>query len=450
MVAMTDTDVAKQPRPRVFDRLIAKASRLLAKGVYQSVEVANPEPGWSEHPALIVANHPTGFSDPALLLGLLGRSPRFLAKSTLWKTPGVGWFLNRIGAIPVHRAQDGGTTGNAEMFSSAYDALEHGEIIAIFPEGEVHEQPSLGPVKTGAARIVLGALEAGVSGLRVVPIGIHLEEKAAIRSRAFVQVGEVIDLDTAAHDLLAGEKPSPEDHEAVNRLTGEIEARLRQVSPGFDDEAEAEALSFAAEVALRDPAGSAHVSYADRQLVAGELARRSEEFQAAVASDAVHYECALVAAGVGDAGLVAAQRGSRLSWRYLGVAAVLVLLAPFALAGVAMNIVPYLLLRAAMRLTPKSMTPSTVRLVAAVLAFLLMWIVWAVIAWQIWNGTVALVVFVAAPLYGAVAIYVLDRAVTLWRAWTQRRKAHRLGPDAEPLLVERAALVGAVEGALRS
>ena len=187
---MTDTDVAKPPRPRVFDRLIAKASRLLAKGVYQSVEVANPEPGWSRHPALIVANHPTGFSDPALLLGLLGRSPRFLAKSTLWKTPGVGWFLNRIGAIPVHRAQDGGTTGNAEMFASAYDALEHEEIIAIFPEGEVHAEPSLGPVKTGAARIVLGAYDAGVSGLQVVPIGIHLEEKAAIRSRAFVQVGE--------------------------------------------------------------------------------------------------------------------------------------------------------------------------------------------------------------------------------------------------------------------
>lgn len=446
---MTDTDVASQPRPRVFDRIIARASRLLAKGVYRSVEVANPQPGWSEHPALIVANHPTGFSDPALLLGLLGRSPRFLAKSTLWKTPGVGWFLNRIGAIPVHRAQDGGTAGNAAMFASAYDALERGEIIAIFPEGEVHDQPSLGPVKTGAARIVLGAYDAGVSGLRVVPIGIHLEEKAAIRSRAFVQVGEVIDLDAVIPGLLAGETPSPDDHEAVNRLTGEIEARLRHVSPGFDDEAEAEALSFAAEVALRSSTGSAHVSYADRQLIAGELARRSEETQAALVDDAGRYEAALAEAGVADAGLVAAQRGSRLSRRYLGVLAVLALLAPFALAGVALNIVPYLLLRAAMQLKPKSMTPSTVRLIAAVVAFLVMWIVWALIAWRIWNGTVALIVLVAAPLYGAVAVFVLDRAVTLWRAWRQRSQARRLGPNAAPLLAERAGLVAAVEGALR-
>jgi 1-acyl-sn-glycerol-3-phosphate acyltransferase len=446
---MTETDVAKQPAPRVFDRLIAKASRLLAKGVYRSVEVANPEPGWSEYPALIVANHPTGFSDPALLLGLLGRSPRFLAKSTLWKTPGVGWFLNRIGAIPVHRSQDGGTTGNAEMFASAYDALKRGEIIAIFPEGEVHDQPSLGPVKTGAARIVLGAYDAGVSGLRVVPIGIHLEEKAAIRSRAFVQVGEVIDLDAAITELLAGETPSPDDHKAVNRLTGEIEARLQHVSPGFDDEAEAEALSFAAEVALRSPTGTTHVSYADRQLVAAELARRPEATQAAVADEAVCYEAALVAAGVADAGLVAAQRGSWLSWRYLGVLAVVVLLAPFAAAGVAMNILPYLLLRAAMRLKPKSMTPSTVRLIAAVVAFVGMWIVWSVLAWRTWNGTVALIVLVAAPLYGAVAVYVLDRAVTLWRAWTRRRRARRLGPNAAPLLAERAKLVTAVEKALR-
>ena len=447
---MTDTDVAKQPAPRAFDRLIARASRLLAKGVYQSVEVANPEPGWSEHPALIVANHPTGFSDPALLLGLLGRSPRFLAKSTLWNTPGVGWFLDRIGAIPVHRAQDGGTSGNAEMFASAYGALRSGEIIAIFPEGRVHDEPSLGPVKTGAARIVLGAHDAGVAGIRVVPIGIHLEERAAIRSRAFVQVGEIIDLDAAIPDLLAGETPSPENHEAVNLLTGEIETRLQHVSPGFDDEAEAEALSFAAEVALRDPAGPAHVSYADRQLVAGKLSRRSEPTQAVVADNAVRYEAALAEQGVDDAGLVAAQRGVRLSWRYLGVLATLVLLAPFALAGVAMNIAPYLLLRAAMQLRPKSMTPSTVRLIAAVVAFLVMWIVWAVIAWRIWNGTVALIVLVAAPFYGAVAVYVLDRAVTLWRDWRQRSETRRLGPKAAPLLAERRRLVGSVEQALRS
>jgi 1-acyl-sn-glycerol-3-phosphate acyltransferase len=450
MECMTDTEIAKQPAPRVFDRLIAKASRLLAKGVYRSVEVANPEPGWSEHPALIVANHPTGFSDPALLLGLLGRSPRFLAKSTLWKTPGVGWFLDRIGAIPVHRAQDGGTRGNAAMFASAYDALERGEIIAIFPEGEVHDQPSLGPVKTGAARIVLGAYDAGVSGLRVVPIGIHLEEKAAIRSRAFVQVGEVIDLDAAIPDLFAGETPSPENRGAVNLLTGEIETRLQRVSPGFDDQAEAEALSFAAEVALRDPAGPTHVSYADRQLVAGELSRRSEATQAVVADNAVRYEAALAEHGVDDAGLVAAQRGVRLSWRYLGVLATLVLLAPFALAGVAMNIAPYLVLRAAMQLKPKSMTPSTVRLVVAIAAFAVMWIVWAVVAWRVWNGTVALVVLVAAPFYGAVAVYVLDRAVTLERAWGRRRNAIRLGPEAETLVEERRSVVRVVEGGLGS
>ena len=148
--------------------------------------------------------------------------------------------------------------------------------------------------------------------------------------------------------------------------------------------------------------------------------------------------------------MVAAQRGVRLSWRYLGVLATLVLLAPFALAGVAMNIAPYLLLRAAMQLRPKSMTPSTVRLIAAVVAFLVMWIVWAIIAWRIWNGTVALIVLVAAPFYGAVAVYVLDRAVTLWRDWRQRSEARRLGPKAAPLLAERRRLVVSVEKALRS
>ena len=88
---------AAAPAPGVFTRLIARAARLLAKGLYRSVEVSNPDPGWSRAPVIMVANHPTGLSDPALLLGLLSRSPRFLAKSTLWDTRGVGWFLDRIG-----------------------------------------------------------------------------------------------------------------------------------------------------------------------------------------------------------------------------------------------------------------------------------------------------------------------------------------------------------------
>ena len=48
-------------------------------------------------PLLIVANHHNSLVDPALLLGLLPVRPRFLAKSTLWQTPGMRQLLDWAG-----------------------------------------------------------------------------------------------------------------------------------------------------------------------------------------------------------------------------------------------------------------------------------------------------------------------------------------------------------------
>ena len=85
-----------------------------------------------------------------------------MAKSTLWNTPGLGWFLDRIGAIPVYRAEDGSTARNAEMFKSAFAALADGATIVLFPEGGAHDAPAVGPIKTGAARLGFGARAEGV------------------------------------------------------------------------------------------------------------------------------------------------------------------------------------------------------------------------------------------------------------------------------------------------
>ena len=450
---MTDDGRERRPHPTsapaagVFSRLIARAARLLAKGLYRSVEVGNPEPGWSGSPVVMVANHPTGMSDPALLLGLLGRSPRFLAKSTLWDTPGVGWFLDRIGAIPVYRAQDGSTTRNTEMFSAVVDQLSDGETVTLFPQGRVFDEPWLGPIKTGAARIALSAHSAGVDGLLIVPVGIHLKEKAAVRSRAFVQVGDVLDLDLVVAERTDG-PISPEDPVIVRQLTGEIEERLGRVSPRFVDRSHARALSFAAEVALREPGDTSGVSYAERELVAARLARCEPDRKAEVVDAAERYVTAVGAAGIRDADLVLAEHPRGLPARLLGVAVLLILLAPFAAVGVIMNIAPTLLLWGSTRVTSGSMTRSTVRLLAAVLAFLVTWVVWAVLAWRLGSGQIGVIVLVAGPLYGAVAVSLLDRAVPLGRDWAGMRRARRLGAEGDALRTDRAAVVDRVEGAL--
>ncbi|MFA9563803.1 MAG: 1-acyl-sn-glycerol-3-phosphate acyltransferase, partial [Acidimicrobiales bacterium] len=415
--------------------------------LYRSVEVGNPDPGWSRAPVIMVANHPTGMSDPALLLGLLGRSPRFLAKSTLWETRGVGWFLDRIGAIPVYRAQDGSTGKNAEMFRDVVDVLQHRETVTLFPQGRVFDEPYLGPIKTGAARIALSGHAAGVDGLQVVPVGIHLKEKAAIRSRAFVQVGEVLDLDAEVAEQDDAEA-SPEDVDLVHELTGEIEDRLARVSPSFVDRSRAEALSFAAEVALREPEASSGVSFAERELVAARLTRCDDAAQLEVVAPSQRYASALDENEVRDTDVLLAQHPDGLPKRLLGALVFLVLLAPFAAAGVVLNVVPTLILWGSTRLKSGSMTRSTVRLVVAIFAYLVMWVVWAVVAWRMWSGQIGLIVLAAGPLYGAVAVSVLDRAVPLWRDWSGWRRARRLGSAGDALRAERALVVDRVEQVL--
>jgi 1-acyl-sn-glycerol-3-phosphate acyltransferase len=95
----------------------------------------------------------------------------FLAKSTLLKMPVIGALARALDTLPVYRQQDAGenTSRNSETFALARRLLARGGGIAIFPEGVSHNEPRLLRLKTGAARIALGAAarrEQGADGVR--------------------------------------------------------------------------------------------------------------------------------------------------------------------------------------------------------------------------------------------------------------------------------------------
>lgn len=115
---------------------------------------------------ILAANH-ISHADPVALADYIvygtGRSARFLAKSTLFKKRTfVGAVMRGAGQIPVHRH-----TADASLaLKDAVAALQHGECIAIYPEGTVSRDPQKWPMlaKTGVARLAL------LSGVPVVPI----------------------------------------------------------------------------------------------------------------------------------------------------------------------------------------------------------------------------------------------------------------------------------------
>jgi 1-acyl-sn-glycerol-3-phosphate acyltransferase len=112
-----------------------------------------------EGPALVAFNH-IAYLDPlasAYVIDRARRIPRFLAKQELFEDKKIAWVLKGAKQIPVKR----GTADAPMALDAAFDALNDGEIIVIFPEGTITNDPDLNPMegKTGIARL---AIESGV------------------------------------------------------------------------------------------------------------------------------------------------------------------------------------------------------------------------------------------------------------------------------------------------
>ena len=100
------------------------------------------------------------------------------------------------GVLPVQRRSDtSGAHDNARTFDACFRALADDACIAIFPEGVMHLDPTVRRLKTGAARIGLGAAESGVRGVVIVPIGLVYGDRGRFRSDATLRFGRPIVMD---------------------------------------------------------------------------------------------------------------------------------------------------------------------------------------------------------------------------------------------------------------
>ena len=260
--------------PRMFRRFTDRSIGLVARGLvlafHRSVDVRWRERLPRDRPVLIVANHGNGFVDPVLVAGVLGRLPRFLAKATLWKVVVARPFLALAGVLPVYRTTDGDrASDNTSVFDACHHELAQRATVAIFPEGTTGDRPALDRVKSGAARIALGALPTAPDTV-IVPIGMAFESKVETRSRAVVMFGEPIEVsEYVGAGLDADGEPERADAEA---LTARITEALEKVSPQFASLEEREVLRAAAQEECSDATGHVEVSFGDAEVVARRLA----------------------------------------------------------------------------------------------------------------------------------------------------------------------------------
>jgi glycerol-3-phosphate O-acyltransferase / dihydroxyacetone phosphate acyltransferase len=411
----------------VTRRIVIALLRLILRVFFRHTEVAGRERVPTKGPVIFALNHPNGLIDPLFILALAPRRVSLLGKSTLFKMPVIGFLARALDTLPVYRQQDAGAdvSRNRETFARCRELLERGGTIALFPEGVSHSEPSLRPLKTGAARIALGAAAAGAQGLQIVPAGLYYTAKSSFRSSALLYFGEPVAVAPAALDA-NGEPP----REAARELSDRLDAALREVTLNADHHQALSTVARAEEIftAGGEPEQSlARELELRRQFVAGyaRLRERAPERLAAVETRLRRYEEELRQAGLDVNHLSVPEALREAAGANAGEvvtrALAFLLLLPFALVGAVVNYAPYRLtgvLAVAVARKDDDIL-STVKVLASLLLFPLTWIALAILGGEMFGWRAAVAALFGAPLAGYVAVRFseeFDRVVGCARA----------------------------------
>jgi len=421
---------------RLLDRLSAALAHLVLAIFFRRVEVEGLEKVPASGPLLVVANHPNGLIDPVVLLGALPRPVRFLGKSTLWDLAPLRPFLALAGVIPVYRRTDPGTdpSKNVETFARCRDALVRGAAVALFPEGTSHADPSVRPLKTGAARIAFDAAHAADRSpepVRILPVGLTFDARERFRSRALLVVGDPIEVEpptpaASRHTESAEEVSSPDrpSRAAVRRLTDRIHEGLRRVADDYRSWREAQLFQRAVEIYDRPsralPGGTAlaELHRTARELSEGFAALRTvePELTATVARAMARYDRILGFLSLRD-DQVAARYPILGVLRFLARTLLILLLGlPLALLGSVLNLLPYLAVRwIATRPVLAVEEQASWKLFGGLFLYPLCWALQGVAAgWRLGAGA-GVAVSLAAPVAGYMALLFWERGGRLWR-----------------------------------
>ena len=453
---------------QILHAIISIALRLF----FRRIEAVNAEKVPESGAIIFVLNHPNGLVDPALVFVSLARRVSFLAKSTLFEIPISGFLLRTFEILPVARRVDTGNdmSKNRMTFQNCFDLLVQGRCIAIFPEGISHNETKLQPLKTGAARIALGALgieeeekrrrgeeeksseltaaadglassEGQISdlqnpqsqipnpkSLKIMAVGLYYTSKTAFRSEALIRYGELIEVAPVALDE-NGEPP----REAVHALNAKIETALRKVTLNLESEREldtilkAEALfSSVYENLLFKNTLTQNFnrlqSLAEKYAL---LEKNDPQKMRELGEKVQKYETELATSGVTSESLSVLQHPTAYVFRYLILRLLfLIFLAPLAIVGAIIHSPAYLfsnLLGQTVTTHDVDAAGSSSKIIAAMIFMPVTWLIVALTMLYFYGWQIALISIPVTLLCGYIALrsseMLIDLNVWIKSAW---------------------------------
>lgn len=433
-------------------QIIHAAISIALRLFFRRIETTNVEKVPPDKPIIFVLNHPNGLVDPALVFVSLPRRVSFLAKSTLFSIPVGGAIIRALEALPVYRRidSDGDMSKNLETFRTCRQFLAENRCIAIFPEGISHDETKLKPIKTGAARIALGALGVNLEeekrrreeeekenqrpktkdpiDLKIMAVGLFYTSKTAFRSEVLIRYGEIFEVEAVELDE-NGEPPK----EAVKDLTDKIETALRNVTLNLESAEEldtilkAEALfsSVYENLLFKETLTQ---SFQRLQNLAEKyklLGQNEPAKMRALDEKITAYENDLRASGVTAESLSVLQHPTWYVFRYLIFRLFLViLLAPLAVLGAVIHSPAYVFsnfIGLMFKTHGADAAGSTYKIVAAMVFMPLTWLITALVVLYFFGWQIALASIPLTILCGYIALRssetLIDLTVWLKSAW---------------------------------
>ncbi|MDX6271973.1 MAG: glycerol-3-phosphate O-acyltransferase / dihydroxyacetone phosphate acyltransferase [Acidobacteriota bacterium] len=401
---------------------------------FRRIEIGGARNVPPDEPLVFVSNHPNGLIDPALIFCALPRRISFLAKSTLFRIPVIRFLVNAVESLPLYRRVDTAEdlTKNRLTFERCHALLRLNRCIALFPEGVSHNATRLLPVKTGAARIALGAIsvEPSATGgraldcLKIVPVGLYYTSKTSFRSEALIRFGAPIEVRPVKLDA-QGEPP----RESVRELSARIEEALLEVTLNVEDDEELGVVTKAQELF-----SSLYEGLSLRQTLSTEfdLRRRiaeklspaaagvTDEGQDELRRRILKHEEELGALGINAENLsLLTDTRWNVFRHFLLRGALLLLLLPLSIPGALLHLPAFivcdLLSRFYRRHGVDEIAP-TVKILAAIALMPLTWLVVAALCYVWWGWRVALPALPASIACGYAAMRSLETLYDM-RGW---------------------------------
>ena len=396
-------------------RALVGTFRGIIRLYFRRIERVGEPPGPEVRGRVFVSNHHNALIDPILVLTDAACDISPIAKSTLWKVPGLKWLLDGAGAVPIHRRKDDAAKdagSNDAAFAKIAQHLAGGGNILIFPEGTSHSEPHLAPLRTGAARMLIAADTYGAP-LTFQSVGLEFDERDRFRSRCLVLWGPVRTL---------GAIPAVGE-DRVQRITDQMAADLQDLLVAGDTHEEKRLIAHVAEMLAND-AGDATLSgwsTIGRQVDDAAVTLRDADpaLVARVRDKLEIYYSELARLGRTDAQLAAARAATtKPRSRWLRRAA----LAPLAIPGFILYGIPYWIPRMVAERTVDDDALSTMKLGVALVVY------------PVWAAGLLILSFTLIPpplsLLAAFVVIASPFAALRWLdAYWERTVHHDATPD---------------------